>query len=690
MLDAPYASASAIAVDALKLFLPPERLTVPAYAVRNRKLDNAGGGHVGLWTNEKAPYTVQPSECLDGLDFLTVAVVGPGQVAKTVIGENWFLKSVGSDPADMLWYMQSEDGLESYVKSRINPMIDLHDEILRDRIGKRAVDDSLHFKNFGSMRVEFLTATLKTLVNKSAPRIIADEIDNWQFLGDPKTLLDIRRQTFGRQSMLLALSHPDRAKGLKPETDWTAGIMAIYADSDRRVWYWPCPHCGAHSSPAPLAQRVMTLVYPEDAPLDVVERETHLLCPVNGCLIGDHEREAMNLAAFHTAHGGWVGQGQEISEGGLVTGELVQRDTAGFWIVGAMSPFVLGGIGALARARVKAERERDASGEDASLRQVIVKQWGVPYSPRRGVGSVEASELVDRAEDSLIVGKIPAGVRFFTVSADVQAGRFEYLKRGFGVNGESWVLEYDRIVADPATRPEDWDRLLEVALAPMPLADGSGRTMAPRAFGFDTHGQPGVTSLAYAAWLRWRKAGIAKLFGQISGREAWSIIPLRGANTKLAPRLQITYPDTARKAGKVSAGSVPVGHFNPNTFKDDLAGQLQRGDVGDWYVHVPAGLKSKDPPHLFFEQLVAEHRKPDGRWEKIVASARNEVLDLMVMSHVVAHLHGLPRLDWASPPAWAAEHDANSLVSKPPAPGGPPEDGGERRSSIARIASRLA
>jgi hypothetical protein len=370
MFTAPYASASAIMLACLESFLPPERLSVPAYACKNRWLDNAGGGHVGLWSNNRVPYTVLPSERLDSIEHTTIAIVGPGQVAKTVAAENWLLRSVEADPANFLWYMQSDEGVEAYVKSRINPMIDTHDG-MKARLGTKAVDDSLHFKRFRGMTVEFLSAHPKTLINKSAPRIVADEIDNWLLLGDVKGMLDIRRQTFGRQSKLLAISHPDMAKGLDPATDWTAGIMSIYADSDQCVWYWRCPQCGATSSPAPTAKRVMVIKYPEDpdVPLDVIEREAHLLCPVNGCAIADHHREAMNLDAFNR-FGGWIGDGQEISEGGEVTGELVSRDTAGFWIHGAMSPFVIGGIGGLARARVKAEREAEVSGEDAAIRQV--------------------------------------------------------------------------------------------------------------------------------------------------------------------------------------------------------------------------------------------------------------------------------------------------------------------------------
>jgi phage terminase large subunit GpA-like protein len=689
-MEFPFESAAAVARGALAILLPPVRETVAQYARGHRQLSNQGGGYVGKWTDELAPYLVEPMETVTSLDHLTTAIVGPGQSGKTEVAQNWLLKSVATDPGNMLWYMQTDQGLEAFVKNRINPMIDGHAEMAA-RLGRRPVDDSLHFKQFQGMSLEMLSASPNNLINKSAPRIVADEIDAYAAgLGDIKTLLDVRRQTFGRQSMLLAISHPDLARGLKPDRDWTAGIMAIYGDSDRRVWYWPCPHCGAWSSPVPIAARYMALDYPEEGTLDEIEASARLVCPVNGCLIEDRHRRSMNLA------GRWIGAGQEIAQDGAVTGERVRSKSAGFWIVGAMSLFVMGGIGGLARAKAKAQREYEVSGDDETLRQVTVKQWGVPYAPPKGVGSIDANDLADRAEIDRPLGVAPDGVRFLTVVVDCQIAHFEFLVRGWGVTGESWVIDRGRIPADPATSPEDWDKLLELIQRTYPLADGSNRRIGIRAAGYDSGGQPGVTQQAYAAWTRWRLAKHVRIFGKMSGRDAWSVIPMKGMPSLMAQRLTVNYPDTSRAANvKSGGGNVPVAMFNPNLFKDDLAGQLQRAEEGAWYVHFPYQLRSKEAPHVWFEQLVSERKLINGRWEKISPSARNETLDLMVMSHVLAHLHGLSRINWERPPRWAAPWDTNSMVvagepvevegaTPTPAPVKTPEP--EKKSLASRLA----
>jgi phage terminase large subunit GpA-like protein len=679
MAELAYADAHDLVGDIFAGLAPPELIDVPGWAVRDRWLNNAGGGHVGQYSHEKAPYTVWPSRCLTSLEYLTVAVVGPGQVGKTVIAENWLGHSVVTDAADMLWYMQSDDGIESYVKGTINPFITDHDCLL-DRLGKRPVDDSLHFKRFKGMSVEFLSFGPRTIINKSAPRIVADEVDNYQWLGDVQPVLDVRRQTFGQHSMVLALSHPDLARGMNPAEDWTAGIMAFYADSTRCTWWWKCPHCGAFSSPNPNASRYMVIHYPDDddVPLDVVEREARLLCPVNGCLIENHHREAMNLSAFRNPGSldGWIGEGMEIAEDGTVTGELAHRDTAGVWIVGAMSPFVLGGIGGLAKSRVKAERAFEVAGEElVSPREVIVKKWGLPYSPKKAKGTVDANTLADRAEHELKLGVVPHGVRFITLAVDVQAWGFDYLARGWGRSGESWIVDQGRIATNPATgRPvepatseADWDLLLELFHRVYPLADGSGRVMKIRAMGYDSGGQAGVTAKAYAAHKRWRKVpNGARTLGKIAGREVWTIIPTKGGKGRDEKRLTVTYPDTQTTANKAAArGEVPIALFNPNLFKDDLSGQLQTAEPGPGFIHFPTALKAAKSPHPWFEQLVSEHEKTPGRWEKIKANAKNEALDLMVINQVVAHLHGATRITWDAPPAWAAEWDNNVSVIDP-------------------------
>lgn len=683
--SAPYADAYALVSRALRVLEPAKRLMVDEYAAEHRWLSNTGGGYVGRWQHEMAPYLAAPMRCLNTRLYLTVAVVGPGQSGKTSIAENWLLQSVETDPADLLWYMQTDKGVESYVKSRINPMIDAHAG-MKSRLGKRPIDDSIGFKRFSGMIAEFLSGTHSNLINKKAGRIVADEIDAWdQSSGDPKVLLDIRRQTYGRASTLLAMSHPDLATGIEPKF-WRAGIMRVYYDSDRRVWYWPCPHCEAWSSPVPTAKRVMTLEYPVDAPLDVIEREAYLKCPVSGCVIYDHQRREMNLAAYRSPFGGWVGEGQELSEGGEISGELVRKDTAGFWIVGVMSPFLLNGIGGLARERAKAELELETGGDDRTLKEVVVKQYGFPHASAVRVGSTDVETLVERAKaEDQPLGVVPDDVRFLTAWIDIQIAHFEVLIRGWGCGSESWVIDKRRQPADTTTDTRAWVDLLAGLIAErFPLASDPANGMRIRAIGYDSQGAPGTWDRANETWRRLRDSGLIRNYGTLDGRDVWSVAPTQGASTLSAALLQVVYPDNQKRTKGTARVAVPVIRFNANQFKDMLAGQLKRALPGPTYVHLPAKLLAREAPHSSLEQMVSEQRDAIGRWKKPHGGVRNEMLDLMVGCQVLAHLHGLTRINWDKPPAWADVGTNNPMIS----PLAEPHPATENRAAAPTVAEK--
>jgi len=694
---APYGDARALVLRSLEAFRPPRRVNVADYAGAHRWVINPGGGYTGRWTDDEAPYLRGPQEALTSRLYTTTCIVGPGQCGKSEVAHNWLLQSVGTDPADFLWYMQTDRVMRDEVKDRVDRNIEAH-EILRDRLAPDASADTQQYKRFRGMSVHFMVAAPSNTISRRAPRIVVDEIDAF----DPSvagimTQLDVRRTTFGRESMILVLSHPDRARGLTP-AGWSAGIMQVYARSTRAKWWWRCPHCGAVSSPNPTASRVMPLHYDREAGLDEIARSARLLCPSNGCLVEDHERRAMNIEALRE-WGGWIHEGQEIDEDGQVTGEPTRSDTAGFWITGEMSTLAMGGIGALARAQVEAERAFEAAADDnaeRTLRDVFCKKRGIPYTPPRRVGTLDAAAIAERAEQ-IPLGIVQPGVRFITAFADLQGNRFELLFRGWGPNGESWIIGHDRIAADPATSPADWDTLMaRLTTAAFPLADGSGRVMKLRGAAYDLGGSPGMTQQAYDAWTRWRNRRAIRLLGIASGRAVWSVLPTKGMGTPNAPRLSVVTPDSQRRDRRVRGGNqVPQGQFNANTFKDDLAGQLAAAEPGPWMVHLPTALLGENTessratiaralatpaqdlqdlareaakaPHLFVEGLLAEDRKPSGAWEHTRA-VRNEPLDLMVGTHVVAHLHGMARIDWSRPPAWASEWDRNPLVGPPATP----------------------
>lgn len=656
--DFPYADARRILRESLSALLPPIGISVAEHAAAKRWV-KAPGGHLRLWSHETAPYLTEPMEELSSGNFDTMAIVGPAASGKTMIAENWLLHTIDTDPADTLWYMQDDAAVRAYVKSRIETMLDEHEKLIDGRL----LRSSIEMKRFEAMTAEFLPFTPGNIVNKHVRRIVADEWDAYdKAMGDPLAALNPRRQAAAMNggSMLLAISHPDRAVPLNRPDEEQRGIMALYLRSDRRRWWWPCPHCGGFSSPNPGAPHRMIVAYDDRAPLEEIEAEAHLLCPHCQGQIRDASRHDMLQA------GRWVGRGEEIDLDGRVSGQRVTSRTAGFWIMGVMSPFTMGGIGGLARARVEAERQARVTGEDKGLRNVVAKMWCEVYEPPRALQPISVEAMLERLDARLSRGTVPEWVRVITVGVDVQGNRFEWLARGWGRQMESVVVDHGAILdVEPAFDPECWDAMYRTLTArEFPLADGSGRVMRARVIVHDTQGVPGTAEQAAAAWRRARLARLARMPGMINGRPAWTLVGSKGAASRNAPRLTLALPETQRKDRRSMRGADPLLLFNPNLVKDALLAQLQRAEVGPGYVHLPAWLAEGGSTD-WLEQLVAEKRGKDGAWAKESESARNEAMDLMVLAEIGARLHGLHRIDWNRPPAWADVWGRNSMIYVP-------------------------
>jgi phage terminase large subunit GpA-like protein len=661
------ADAWSILADAAHASIPAAGIGVDEWAAANRWV---GGARAGRWNNATAPYLVAPMRALADRD---VILVGPGRCGKTAVAENWLLQSIDADPGPFGWYLNTDDIRAAYVKGTINPMLEMHDPAIGAKRRYGPTDDSLSYKRFRDMAVEFLVATDSNLRNKGFRKIFGDEVDGYDpGFGDAKEQFDVRRAQYGADSRLLLASHPDLAVGLRPD-EWRRGIMSYYAASSRGTWWWPCRKCGGFSSPNPGTERHAALAWRADAPIEAIAADAHILCPLCEARLDDADRLAMN------AEGVWIHHGESIDENGRVTGERAPNPMAGFWIVGAMSPFLLNGIGGLATARARAERNlfEEDEGEDATLGRVLSKQWGFPLILPKIAGAADVTSVAERTRPEMRLGQVPEGVRFITAAIDVQASRFELMFRGFGPGMESWIIDIRRIAAEPAYNPDEWDAVLRLAQsAEFPLMDGSGRVMRVRAVGYDSGGEAGVTGNAYDAWRRARARRAVRALGRMSNRECWNLLPLKGASSKDASRLIISYPDGGKKDRfATTRGDVPLGIFNGVQFKDALAAQLGRAEPGPPALHIPAALRGPwpadprplDAPHRWIEQLFAERRQKDGSWDKITPSARNEALDLAVMTHVMAHLHA-SRIDWARPPAWCAEWDRNSMISTVRAP----------------------
>jgi phage terminase large subunit GpA-like protein len=101
----------------------------------------------------------------------------------------------------------------------------------------------------------------------------------------------------------------------------------------------------------------------------------------------------------------------------------------------------------------------------------------------------------------------------------------------------------------------------------------------------------------------------------------------------------------------------PIITIQTDRLKDEIAASLTREEPGPGAYHLYEGL---DP--AVFAELAAERRGVKG-WERKAGGRRNEALDLAVYGKAAVIVLKAEKIDWASPPSWAAPVKSNSMAT---------------------------
>lgn len=676
------ASAAAIRRDVAELVRPPRRIRASQAAAERMKVV-AGDGTVRDWSTEATPYMVEPLDCMGSRRYDAVIFVGPARTGKTnALVDGFVAYKIDCDPGDGLIIQISEDKAREFSKKRIDRMLQ-HSPALAARLSPRGHDNNVHDKTFRAGNYLGIKWPSKNVMASSDYQFVlitdfdrlGDDIDGE---GDPFTLASKRTQTFGSTGMTLAESSPGREIS---DPDWvrpegcshmappTTGILDLFNQGDRRLWYWQCPEGACRHWFTPT--------------MDHFSLEAkRVFCPHCATEVDPRAKRGLNLA------GRWVPEGCELTPEGDLIGTPRQTRIASFWMEGPSAAFQ--SWASLAEKLARAEETFELTGSQETLKTVINTDWGRPYQHRRAEVQRSSQRLMDRAEQTER-RTVPAGVRYLTATIDVQGGkdrRFVVQVHGTGVNREKWIVDRFNIKEDrgpnndqeprpihPATNPEDWDLLTrDVLHRSYRLSDGSGRRMPILAVGVDTGGEgdgtESVTSQAYDWFRRLRKEGL-------QGRA----FLLKGGSAKTTNRVRKTWPDnTGRKARKSRArGDVPLYILGTDLLKDAVAAMIDRDNPGAGYLHTPYWLG-----RWWYDELTYEVRDPaTGKWSK-PGKKPNEAFDLMAYDLALGIIIGAEKINWAAPPPWASGWDENPLVIDPDADNRPPEPAYKQREQALK------
>ena len=626
-----------------------------------------------------APMIVQPMRALSDSRYEAVVEVAPAQSAKTEVGLNFAAFTIEVDPADFQIVLPEKQQAEDFSVRRLGRMV-----AKSPALAARLIEEKTYVSTFDRCLVNLSWPTSANASSKPVPRNWLDEFDSMpedvDGEGDAFALYHKRSQTFGARRKTLVTSSPKRppikgaAKPKAPhEAPATTGILSLYNMGTRRQLYWPCRHCGEH-----FVTRAKDLAWHETAKSDDVHIEVHFACPHCGALHGEDDRRAL----WARAH--WLAEGERIDAQGNISGAPRAVPIDSYWLFGPQARFIT--LEELVRKRLAAEEDLQKTGSDTKLRAWWNTDAGELYFPASDAElGVSADDLRAAATD-FPLGIVPDGAEVLTAAVDNGVDRFEIAWTAHGRNGESWIVDYQRIVAiaadgtpittgsgtggavalqgaepcDPAHRLDHWLALAKVVFdRALPLANDRTKGLKPLVVALDTHGPSGATDKAYrfARWLKRERPDIARRAMFLRGRG--ELNPIRVAQAQWDPKV------TSGRA--VNRRGVDLWNVYVNLLKDIVASRLRRfiqakGERGGDRLHLSAHL-----PEQFFAQITSESR--EGEVWVNERRVRNEGLDLAVYGLATWLRLGGDKIDWSDPPKWALSGEqAEPLGKGPPAP----------------------
>lgn len=635
--------------------IPDTGVTVSQWAARYRYL--AGSAALpGKWRNEVTPYLVEPMDCIGLPGVYEIVFVASVQIGKTELCNNGVAYFMHHDPSNIIYVAETDKKAEAWSKEKLAPMLRAT-PVLRSLVRDRRERDSgntIEGKSFpgGFLAIGYSTSA-ETLSSRSSRVAFLDERDAYKRTkeGDPAHLAEKRTITFKERRKVVKVSSPrDRLEppvGSPPDAQRFSPIEAEYEQSDKRKYWVPCPHCdefqvlcwrrNAAGEDDEQGEYCIRWDDKEDGTPDL--DNAYYVC-VNGCVI-EHDSKAEMLA-----RGEW-------------RAEKPFAGRAGFWIWEAYSPFVTWGEIAANFLRAKKDPEQ----LKVFVNTTLAKGW------EDFRGEIMVSDLEERREPRTLF--LPDGVLVLTGAADVQHNRLEYEIVGWGLDYESWSIDYGVIEGDPS-QPEVWAKL-KAAL---------GRTFEYEALLGGVEQEDDESGASDVQQMRVSVACIDSgghhsedvyRFCRANAGRYWFAV--KGANVPGKPL--VSQPSLLKKAG----GFVRLYIIGTETAKDTLANRLTVPEAGPGFCHFPEEFERDGRLYYgadYFKQLRAEHavmkRTKRGTvrvWEKIKAHYRNEALDLRV--------YNMAALAILNPDL---ERLSERRLSGKPLPQPPPE--GAKRKSILR------
>lgn len=389
--------------DALKVFRPPEQLTVSQWADKYRVLDAKTSAEPGPWRTLRTPYLKGIMDAFTDPDIEEIIFCKPTQVGGTECLNNIMGYIIAQDPGPTLVVYPTLELAEYTSKNRVQPMINLC-PVLKERYQDQ--ESKMLELQFDGMYVVLSGANSPaSLASRPIRYLLFDEVDKYPPSAgkeaDPRSLARERTKTFAHNKKIFQTSTPTKKHG---------PIWQEWEEADRQLRYYvPCPHCG-HSQTFKFKQ----IKWPKTAKTPEQAQETaYYECEQCQGIITDGHKPGMLKA------GEWK---IEKDEG--------TRKTA-FHLNAIYSPWVR--FGDMAYEFLKSK-------DYPELLMNFVNSWLA--EPWEQTEVKMSSDLVLERQSEYEEATVPDGTLIITAGVDVQKDCFYYTIRAWGANMTSWNITH--------------------------------------------------------------------------------------------------------------------------------------------------------------------------------------------------------------------------------------------------------
>lgn len=551
-----------------KIWQPPLDLSIAEWADKFRRLSPEASSEPGRWNTNKAPYQREIMNAIKDMDVERVVLMTAAQIGKTEILLNTIGYFIDQDPGPILMLNPTLEMSEAFSVDRLAPMIRdtpcLAEKIQAPRT--RDTENTKTRKKFTNGEISLAGANSPANLAARPIRILlCDEVDRYPGSagseGDPLTLAMKRTQNFWNKRVVWVST---------PTIKNISRIEKAFEFSSREEWVIPCPSCG------------------EFMPYDWAQ-----------IIHKDREQPVMKCIHCNGEFTEYEWKRGQINGRWKVNNPNV-KNIRGFHLNSFASPWVSWG------SLCNQYEEAHANGED-EYKVWVNTVLGLPYEDTAGV--MEVRSLKDHREK--YDAEIPEGVLLLTCGVDTQDDRLELEVLGWGMNNETWGIQYKVIYGSPA-QAETWSELDDFLARDFYYADGKKINIACTCVDSGGH----FTDDVYK-------------FCKLRSRRR--IFPIIGRGTFGRP--------AASKPNTNNRRRVKLFTLGVSTIKTVLHTRLQIEKIGSGYCHFPLDSESghRGYDNAYFRGLLSERqtlKRSKGQtvieWEYWDKKARNEPLDCRV------------------------------------------------------------